>query len=142
MYRAAYGFYKQMTDLQVKYSLELRCTILKMFCDLNELEMAEAFFKQLKEGHEPSTFSYCILMRGHVVAKNYQRVLELYNEMIENKLPESELSRRYLIVSCAGIPTLSDRVLELYSVSYKLALEEYEKNGIPDTELIVILVLF
>jgi pentatricopeptide repeat protein len=111
---------------------------MKMFCDGKSIKLAEKCFKQLKINHKPNEYIYCILMRAYADLKNHIRVLELYAEMKQAGFQDSELSRRYLIVSCAGIPSLQAGVLDLYRDSYKNALKEYEKTGKSDTELIVI----
>lgn len=108
-----------------------------MFCDGKSIKLAEKCFKQLKLSHKPNDYIYCILMRAYADLKIYMRVLELYAEMKQTGFPDSELSRRYLIVSCAGIPTLQAGVLDLYHDSYNNSLTKYQVTGKPDTDLIV-----
>jgi pentatricopeptide repeat protein len=140
MFQAAIGFYEHLRAFEIPMTLKLWSITLNMYATNGDIKKVESTFEEMKNSNcQPNTYIYCIAMRANADVKAYGRVLELYQEMKDAGLPDTEFSRRYLIVACAHIPHLRICVMEFYNIAFQEAVEKYIRTNISPTELIVFL---
>jgi pentatricopeptide repeat protein len=141
MYQAAIGFHRQLQQFKIMMTLKLWSIVINLYASCGDISACEALFEELKQSRtiEPNTYIYCIMMRASADAKHFQRVLDLYQEMKDAGLPDTELARRYVVVACANIPQLRAKVMETYQITFSAALKQYQETGVPTQELMVLL---
>jgi pentatricopeptide repeat protein len=140
MFQAAIGFYHQLQQFKIGMNLKLWSIVTNLYTCAGDVSMCEALFQEVKLSRtlRPNTYLYCIMMRANADSGRFQRVLDLYQEMKDAGLPDTELARRYVVVACANIPQLRAKVMETYQVTYSAAMKEYAETRTPSQELIVL----
>lgn len=64
--------------------------MLDFFCDKGKLHQAEIIFREMKRSNIPiDSYHYTVMMDGYVSHRNYQRTIQLYKEMISQKIDPS-----------------------------------------------------
>ena len=132
---------RALSDLETK---EEFTTALAGFTRIKSkrLEM-ELLWDKIKKVHTPDLFLYNTIMRGYLMHQEYDKVLELYMEMLINFQPDHHT---YSIISMCYLQSQDSRFLEItdkykhlesdisrsYEIIYKTRSGQYEFNEIVD----------
>ncbi|KAJ3276659.1 hypothetical protein HDV01_004192 [Terramyces sp. JEL0728] len=115
LYRTCFGIYHQMRLLNIHLSLELWSAVIQMYVKQGDLNEALAVFNECKH-YQPNRIVQGILMNGLVQEKQFDKVIELYNQLFE--VGDDEVTRRYLIMALHHFGKDS-KVIELYEYSLR-----------------------
>ncbi|KAJ3320662.1 hypothetical protein HDV06_005070 [Boothiomyces sp. JEL0866] len=113
LYRTCFGIYHQLCLLNIHISLELWSVIIQMYVKQGDLKEALLVFNECPH-YQPNRIVQGILMNGFIKEKQYDKVIELYNQLYG--IGDDELTRRYLIMALHHYGKDS-KIIELYQES-------------------------
>ncbi|KAJ3254550.1 hypothetical protein HK103_007104 [Boothiomyces macroporosus] len=115
LYRTCFGIYHQLCLLNIHISLELWSVIIQMYVKQGDLKEAWNIFNEYKH-YQPNRIVQGILMNGLIKDKQYNKVVELYNQLYE--IGDDDVTRRYLIMALHHFGK-EKKIIQLYEDSLR-----------------------
>ena len=84
-------------------SIQLQHSLFNMYVKCNELESAETVFHQLNKQHQLTTISWNIMISGYVHNQQYNKALDLFQQMKQQHCKPSEITYALLFTAITNL---------------------------------------